>query len=139
MSKLICCRCKKEKEEEDFSFKNKGKNIRNKTCKECFKGIRKRWYNKYKKNIIDKNLRNKQKNIEWFEEYKKNLKCIKCPENHISCLEFHHLDSNNKEFNISQLAHSTYSIETILKEIDKCIVLCSNCHRKLHYEEKTHP
>lgn len=138
MNKLICCRCKNIKDETEFSFKNKKNNIRNKTCKICFKEIRKKWYIKYKKNIIKKNILNKHKNLIWFENYKKNMKCSKCGESHSACLDFHHLDPKNKKFGIGRIINSTYSIETIEKEIDKCIVLCSNCHRKLHFEEKTH-
>lgn len=132
--KQICCRCRIEKEEEDFSFKNKPKNIRNKTCKLCFKEIRKKWYEKYRKKIIAKNISNKEKNIAWFIEYRKDLKCVKCGENHPACLEFHHNDPNKKEYNVSKIVNSTYSIKTILKEIKKCTVLCSNCHRKEHFK-----
>lgn len=139
MEKRVCCRCKNEKDIEEFSFKNTSENIRNKTCKECFKGVRKKWYHKYKKKIIDKNIANKNKNIAWFDEYKKNLKCANCPENHPACLDFHHTDPTKKEFNVSTIIYSTYSVETIMKEINKCIVLCSNCHRKLHYNENHAP
>jgi hypothetical protein len=139
MGKMICCRCKNEKEEEEFTFKNKKKNIRNKTCKFCFKEIRKKWYEKYKKRIIAKNIANKQRNIKWFNEYRKNLKCVKCDENHPACLEFHHIDPKKKEYSVSMLIYGTYSIKTILNEINKCEVLCSNCHNKEHFKGNNAP
>lgn len=139
MEKRVCCRCKNEKDIEEFSFNNTSKNIRNKTCKECFKEIRKNWYHKYKKKIIEKNIANKNKNIVWFDEYKKTIMCAKCGENHPACLDFHHTDPAKKEFNVSSIIYGTYSVKTIMKEINKCIVLCSNCHRKLHYNENHAP
>ena len=56
-----------------------------------------------------------------------------CGENHISCLEFHHLDPTVKEGAVSNLIR--VSFERALKEIEKCIVLCSNCHKKEHWDE----
>jgi len=138
METKICCRCKIERNIDEYTFKNKIKNIRNITCKHCFVAIRKKWYINNKKNIIDKNTINKNKNILWFEEYKKTLKYNICGENHPGCLDFHHIDPLKKEISISIIARGTYSNVTIMKEINKCIVLCSNCHRKLHYDEKSH-
>jgi hypothetical protein len=37
------------------------------------------------------------------------------------------------------MIHRNYSISKIKKEIKKCSVICSNCHRKLHWEEKNGP
>lgn len=71
----------------------------------------------------------------WFNEYKGSLKCEKCDENHISCLDFHHKDPNKKDIAISMMVKRRYSEKRIMKEISKCTVLCSNCHRKLHYLE----
>ena len=139
MDRKICCRCKNEKDIEEFSFKNTEKNIRNKTCKECFKEIRKKWYEKYRKKIIAKNILNKEKNVAWFHEYRKTLKCNRCGENHPACLEFHHSEPNKKEYNIGNIIYSTYSIKTILKEMQKCEVLCSNCHNKEHYKYESVP
>jgi len=135
MEQKTCCRCEKERDVTDFTFKNKSKNIRNITCKFCFVDIRKNWYIKNKANVINKNIVNKNKNIEWFNDYKKTLVCSKCGETHPACLDFHHLDTTKKDWSVSIIARSTYSRETIMKEIKKCIILCSNCHRKLHYNE----
>ena len=71
----------------------------------------------------------------WLKEYKKNLQCINCSENHIACLDFHHINKNNKESSVSNMVGIGNSVETIMKEIEKCIVLCKNCHAKIHYSE----
>ena len=62
--------------------------------------------------------------------------CTKCNENHPACLDFHHRDSSEKEYTIAYLTGNTGSIKRIIQEIEKCDVLCANCHRKLHYNER---
>lgn len=57
--------------------------------------------------------------------------CAICHEKEISCLDFHHLNGDDKEDSISNMASQGRFAEMI-KEIKKCIILCSNCHRKLH-------
>lgn len=132
--KKTCSKCKLEKEEIDFPFRNKSKNQLHDNCRECWKTTRKKSYENHKKYYKDKNIRIRTNNTEWFIQYKKTLKCNNCDENHPACLEFHHVDSQNKKTEVGKLI-TTYSIETIKEEIEKCIVLCNNCHRKLHYEE----
>lgn len=78
----------------------------------------------------------KLKLLEWYREYKSTLKCTKCPEDHPACLDFHHLDPKEKDRNIIQMVRAGVSLEKILKEIAKCIVICSNCHRKIHAAER---
>ena len=58
-------------------------------------------------------------------------KCVKCGYSKSQrALEFHHQDPNEKDFGISRTL--TKSIETLKKEADKCILLCSNCHAEEH-------
>jgi hypothetical protein len=73
---------------------------------------------------------------EEFENFKKNLECEICGENHPATLDFHHKDPEKKEIIISQAVARNWGWSSIKREIDKCSVLCSNCHRKLHYDEK---
>ena len=66
-------------------------------------------------------------------EYKGG-KCEICGYNKcIAALEFHHIDSNEKDFAISSKG-ITISIEKMKKEVDKCMLLCSNCHKEVHYK-----
>jgi len=71
---------------------------------------------------------------EWLNRYKQSKPCQVCGENRWFCLNFHHMDSKNKEMEISNFAGSAYSKKRILAEIKKCIILCSNCHRHLHFD-----
>ena len=52
----------------------------------------------------------------------------------VAALDFHHTDPNCKDFQISR-SH-TKSLAKVKPELDKCILLCSNCHRELHYNQK---
>ena len=67
-------------------------------------------------------------------EYKGSC-CSKCGYSKcIGALEFHHLDPNKKAFAPSKFRHTSFikNDTVIKKELDKCIVLCSNCHRENH-------
>ncbi|MDI6892337.1 MAG: hypothetical protein QMD08_05035 [Actinomycetota bacterium] len=46
-------------------------------------------------------------------------------------LEFHHLDETIKEFGISDSGHAR-SWDRVLNELEKCVLLCANCHREVH-------
>lgn len=59
---------------------------------------------------------------------------MRCPEKHPACLTFHHRDPAKKTFGIRQAISDRTPWETVVTEIEKCDVLCMNCHAKLHYE-----
>jgi hypothetical protein len=65
-------------------------------------------------------------------EYK-GSKCEICGyDKCLQALEFHHLDPNEKDFGIAEKGH-TRSWKSVKKELDKCILVCSNCHMEIHY------
>ena len=62
----------------------------------------------------------------------KGSRCAICGYNKcIKALEFHHLKSEGKDFGISAKGY-TRSWNDVRKELDKCILLCANCHREVH-------
>ena len=75
-------------------------------------------------------LRKRKK--EWLDSQK--TACIKCGEADPACLDFHHVDASKKEANLS-VAVAHWSISRLQKEMAKCVMLCANCHRKLHASE----
>lgn len=68
-----------------------------------------------------------------FIRKQKEVGCLICGEKDPACLDFHHLGDKYEQISHMQ----SHSFSTIQKEIDKCVVLCSNCHRKLHYYNVT--
>jgi hypothetical protein len=79
--------------------------------------------------------RNKARNRAFIEEYKQERGC-QCGENHPACLDFHHLDPTRKRRTISEMIHGAYSLEVIEQELEQCLLICRNCHAKLHYEDR---
>lgn len=63
--------------------------------------------------------------------------CIRCGEDDLACLDFHHRDPREKEGHLGHIRR--FSIERIKAEIAKCDVLCANCHRKHHRNERNTP
>jgi hypothetical protein len=60
--------------------------------------------------------------------------CIQCGESDPVVLEFHH--RGDKELAVVVMAAGGYPIAKIEAEIDKCDVLCANCHRRLTMKER---
>lgn len=77
----------------------------------------------------------KEKIREQYYEIKKNLKCEKCGNDDYRVLEFDHIDREAKSFNVSDAIRKGYALEKIKHEIEKCQVLCANCHRIKTWEE----
>lgn len=68
--------------------------------------------------------------------FKSQKSCSHCGYNeHSEILQFHHIDPSNKEFDFSKGNIGNLSKNRLLKEIEKCILLCPNCHIWLHYKE----
>jgi hypothetical protein len=93
------------------------------------------WYKKNKTKHIGY-VRNRDKKIKnWLKEYKLTLKCESCEENHPACLEFHHINPKEKKFSIGRI-NDYMSWKALKCEIEKCRVLCANCHRKEHHDQR---
>lgn len=81
------------------------------------------------KQTIDRQRKFKKDCIDY-----KGGKCIICQYNkYIGALEFHHLNPNKKDFNIANQRLTKFD-NRIKKELDKCVLVCSNCHREIHGE-----
>lgn len=87
---------------------------------------------KYVNSELGKATREKRLGIkkEIITKYKSEHGCIICGEKDPVVLEFHHLDPKTKK--LGGLAHMRdCSIETIKNEMDKCVILCANDHRRV--------
>lgn len=92
-----------------------------------------------------KHLRCKKCRNDKIYRYRKNLKrkiveykggqCEICGYNKcIDALDFHHKDPEQKDFGLSSRG-ITRSIKKLYEEVDKCMLVCANCHREIHSKE----
>lgn len=72
---------------------------------------------------------------DWMHAIKRARGCLYCSETDPICLDFHHRNAGEKKFSIGTNASRTQ--QSLQDEIDKCDVVCANCHRKLEWQ-KTH-
>lgn len=64
--------------------------------------------------------------------------CVKCGyAKNISALHFHHISATEKSFKLGARILSNRSWEAILEEVQKCELLCANCHAEEHNPELT--
>lgn len=101
-------------------------------CVNCHRKLHKRETEsfKYLEDSDNRGIQRKRENIRWFQEYKSTLECEKCGENESCCIDFHH--QRDKKIEISEHARHGLSRKRLLEEIEKCKVLCANCHREEH-------
>jgi hypothetical protein len=118
-----CEYCNKYYPEEDFgvALTTKNKIYRRNKCKNCYRQTKKNLQNKYRILIDD---------------YKENKGCCECGIKDYRVLEFHHKNGKEKEFSIGEVSTKGYGLKKIEKELEKCLVICANCHRILHYKIK---
>jgi len=106
-----CSRCKTSKPVSEYYTNSKG--APRSYCKACDNGL----------TLVRQRNRKKE-----FVELKGG-KCERCGYNRcLGALEFHHMDPSKKEFQISK----NRSLESMQEELDKCILLCANCHKEEH-------
>jgi hypothetical protein len=108
--------------------------------------LKKQKHKEYSKRYYEKNkaahkqrvsLRKKELRVLW-AKFKSTLSCVYCGENNPATFDFHHIKkdpTNRKVYRLLQQQNYNGARE----EIKKCIVLCANCHRKHHHEERKNP
>lgn len=121
---LTCGKCKLNKNITDFRKSAGRSNGFAWTCKTCEK-IR----------INDLRARSRIKNQETLVKLKEQG-CVYCGDNEIIGLDLHHIDPSIKVCSISDIISQRSSVTKFLKEIAKCEVVCSKCHRKIEAGQK---
>lgn len=112
----ICPMCNQNKSLKEF-YSRRGQQGMSTYCKICTN-----------KNTLDRQKSIKKKALEY-----KGGCCEICGYNKFEgALEFHHLNPKEKDFNISSIRQLSKFTEKIKTELDKCILVCANCHREIH-------
>ena len=135
-----CNTCKTSKKLSDFNKNSSKKDGLQGHCRDCQKKKSKKFYRENKvsqRKSIKKNQKRRIKEAKDFiYKYLIDHPCKECGENDPVVLEFDHLKDKKKS--VCFLTQNGYSISSIKKEIEKCQVLCANCHRRKTAKEFEH-
>lgn len=125
-----CKSCGEEKQLSEFGVASKTRDGLQRLCIVCNrKQAREYYHSANKKSLHVLRAKERQRKIAVaLNDIKEMAGCHFCGERCSVSLDFHHL-GDDKEFTIATSAHA---ISKFIEEIDKCEVLCSNCHRKVH-------
>lgn len=94
----------------------------------------KRWYLKNKKKHMAGTAKNRRDNRQLWMEFKATQECVFCGFSHPAVIDFHHVIRDETKRSVNHLAQQG-SYAKAREEIKKCIPLCANCHRILHWHE----
>lgn len=139
---------KEEKKEYDKKYYQDNKEVRKQYTKQYYNAKRKEWNKEHAEEISSYMKQWRSKNRERIKEYKEacfkenynllvqqNLltDCIICgfPKEKFAAIDFHHINPKEKEKQMSPLMHNVCN-EKLLKEAQKCVCLCRNCHSLYH-------
>lgn len=132
---MICLKCREDKDETEF-HRSANKRGRHHWCKSCRKGYDADRNVDNRETIAAQKRALRNRNRAFVYEYLSTKKCSDCPESDPVVLEFHH--RRDKSFNVGDLIQLRVSLEKLSKEIEKCDVLCANCHRRRTARERGH-
>ena len=62
----------------------------------------------------------------------KDAGCAVCDEREKVCLSAHHINMEEKEFNLGDAVRAKFGVKRVTEELAKCVCLCHNCHAKVH-------
>jgi hypothetical protein len=119
-----CVRCLQWKDESEFDWRCKALGIRYVTCRACQKGYSNKWCQKCgDQEMVSGSVK------EYVHSYLLTHPCTACGESDPRVLEFHYI--GGKGWIISGIIGGGNDLAAIQAEIANCVVLCTNCYRKI--------
>jgi len=134
----ICSKCSLDLPSDMFFVRDASTGKRHSQCKSCYKAVRVHSHaahyaqhkEEYKDRAKKRRLRIRKENRQKMMLYLSTHPCEQCEESDPVVLDFDHRDRGEKVNTINEMMRLGRSWDKILKEIVKCRVLCSNCHRR---------
>jgi hypothetical protein len=93
------------------------------------------YYEKNKATVIAASAASAKAYKDQWRSFKATLSCVQCGQNHPATFDFHHVDSSTKEESVNKLIKNR-AFKRAMEEVKKCVVLCANCHRIHHHNER---
>ena len=92
-----------------------------------------RWHHRNVEWNAERTMRRRARLRTWVNDYKRERGCRRCNVSDHACLDLHHVDPADKEMAVGKMITHGYGRETLRLEMEKCEVLCANCHRAAHH------
>lgn len=124
-----CSRCGELKPENEFYKDKRASDGLTSECKAC-RYVWQKEYNKGRSEVLAKYVKKHQQKKK-LELYELKSPCVKCGEDRLYIIDFHHIDPSVKSFGIS--TKYVTKAEILIEEIKKCVCLCKNCHYEFHH------
>lgn len=98
-------------------------------------------YEKNKSYYLRKNNEYMRKVKQFIADYKTEHACMDCGNKFSACvMDFDHRDPKKKLINLAMASRKGWSIDRVIKEIEKCDLVCANCHRiRTHLKRESEP
>jgi len=134
----ICSKCGIEKDIEQFPLRNQHTRRRQSYCMDCRSEMGKNWYQRNKDYQKANSRKHTTEYRETLREYLWNYllthPCAQCGQTDPVVLEFHHI--GGKDMAISEMITRVSSVDRLQEELQKTMVLCANCHRRITAQER---
>lgn len=129
-----CTKCGEEKSVTEFTKKARNKDGLNSRCRHCTRKTVNNHYSNNKDYYKTKAHDHDKKVKKYIREVREKNVCVSCGEDKWWRLDFHHRNKDEKEYSIAAMRGQSLSV--VQEELNKCDVLCANCHRDVHHLER---
>jgi hypothetical protein len=122
----FCSGCNQDRPVEEFHSNKSKQDGKQSVCKKCRTDYSRAWYKKNKTLQKNRVAVNKKSKRQFLFDYLSEHPCVVCGEKRIPTLHFDHLE--DKSFNMGHAVTLGKGLKLIQAEIEKCQILCANCH-----------
>lgn len=131
-----CSKCQSAKPVTEFNFRRRSEGTRHSYCRDCGKKLTHSHYKRNKRSYLDRNTQTYERHRELVRQAK-SRPCADCKVQYpYYVMDFDHRDGAAKKFALNSVQRKTK--QAILREMEKCDVVCSNCHRERTHRRRLH-
>lgn len=134
-----CRTCKTWKPKTEFNYRDVEQRLLQYDCRDCQQGHRRNSYSNHREAARLSNDEWTRKAVgvakEYIYDYLLSHPCVDCGNNNVLVLTFDHVRGTKKDI-LANMVGRGRSIETIKEEIEKCEVVCFNCHMRREHKKR---
>ena len=131
----ICTSCKETKSVDEFTKDTRNADGLAGWCRDCANEHRAEYYASTSERHRANSFERRKPFYKLMYDCLSDRPCTICGDTNLQHLEFHHVNSDEKDFDVS-LGGRHMNLDIVMNEILKCVVCCRNCHKTIHSSKK---